>query len=213
LELSGGALDITNGFSLYNPGTVLDHSGGTLTSGGQVSVTADIFGGATYNLSGGTLVADSLLVSGGTFNWTSGTLAVGVGTFSGNYSQPAAGTLSISLGGTTEGSEYDYIEASAVASLSGVLDVELVDLGGGLFDPQVGDVFDLVRAETITGSFDSLLLPTLGAGLFWNFATYVDAIGSTDVFRLSVSVPEPSVAALWLGAGLALLAARARPKP
>jgi len=225
-ELGGGTLDISGSQARFWFGSDNNQTGGTFSntagdwyvgtflggnsfnlSGGLMEVNSLTVGsGATdniFNLSGGTLDVNALSVSGA-FNWTDGTLAPGVGTFSGNLTQPAAGTLSLELGGTTEGSGYDFIGVTGVSFLSGTLDVDVTDLGGGLFAPQAGDFFDLVRAETISGAFDTLLLPALAGGLTWEYATLIDAVGSTDLFRLQV-VPEPSTVTL-LALGLVALA-------
>src|SRR5262249_40872337 len=51
------------------------------------------------------------------------------------------------LGGLARGSEYDAINAITL-DLGGTLDVDLIDLGSGLFHPKLGDSFDLMMAES-----------------------------------------------------------------
>jgi hypothetical protein len=57
-----------------------------------------------------------------------------------------------------------------VAQLAGTLAVELIDAGAGLFVPSVGDMFTiLAAADSVTGTFAALDLPTAsgGRGLTW----------------------------------------------
>ncbi|MAT65885.1 MAG: hypothetical protein CMN57_09595 [Gammaproteobacteria bacterium] len=117
------------------------------------------------------------------------------------------------LGGHDRGLEYDAFDIGGSLTLGGALDVEWYDLGEGLFTAQAGDSFDLFRAESITGGFDSLTLASLGAGLEWEYSLLTDAFGSTDILRMSVvstsAVPVP--AAVWLfGSGLLGLVGVAR---
>lgn len=113
-------------------------------------------------------------------------------------------TLHMELGGHVRGTEYDAIDAVRSITLDGLLEVVLLDP----FVPGAGNVFDLLSATHITGSFASQVLPALGAGLSWHTAILSGQTG--DIFRLTVAaVPEP---AEWMliAAGGALLAARRR---
>jgi hypothetical protein len=101
------------------------------------------------------------------------------------------------------GSEYDLLDVSGTATLDGTLDVSLFDLGSGLFTPHLGDSFDILTADLIQGSFGSLTLAALDPGLTWDIGYLTDAIGSTDVVRLSVVNAVPIPPAVWLfGSGL-----------
>jgi len=53
-------------------------------------------------------------------------------------------------------------------------------LGSGLFEPEVGNSFDLFRAETITGDFHTLALANFDAELNWQFDLLTDFIGRVD---------------------------------
>ena len=119
----------------------------------------------------------------------------------------------IELGGYGRGDEYDAFNIGGNLFLDGELEVGLYDMGSGLFNPQLGDSFDLFSAETITGNFDLLTLALLGDGLDWDLSYLTDEIGTLDIARLSVvtasTVPVP--AAVWLFAsGLLGLVAVAR---
>ena len=67
----------------------------------------------------------------------------------------------------------------------------------------LGDSFDILFAEDITGAFDFLQLPSLDAGLVWELGYGIDTIGTTDVVSLNVVSAVPVPAAAWLfGSGL-----------
>jgi hypothetical protein len=95
----------------------------------------------------------------------------------GTYAIGATGTLAMEIGGLTPGTEHDHIEvlpqgmiSPGVAQLAGTLAVELIDAGAGLFVPSVGDMFTiLAAADSVTGTFAALDLPTAsgGRGLTW----------------------------------------------
>ncbi len=77
----------------------------------------------------------------------------------------------------------------------------------------VGDSFDILFAETIVGEFDVLTLAVLGNGLAWDIGYITDAIGTTDITRLTVVSAVPVPAAVWLfGSGLICLIGIAKRK-
>ena len=95
-------------------------------------------------------------------------------TFTGDYTQLAGSTLEVQIGGLTAESEFDVIEITGATALAGgLLGVSLIDLGGGLFAPALGNEFTILT----TGSFDAtdgqydpgdITLPSLTAGLGWD---------------------------------------------
>jgi hypothetical protein len=99
-------------------------------------------------------------------------------TLVGDYQQTAAGELVIEIGGTAPGTEYDVLAIDGAATLGGLLTVELLDLGGGLFAPQLGDAFDILTATGGLGGtqFAMTDLPTLAVGLQWNLAYSADVV-------------------------------------
>lgn len=80
-------------------------------------------------------------------------------------------TVEIDLGGTIGGEQHDVLEIDGITVLRGTLDVRLVDLGNGVFQPQPGDTFEIISAtEDISGEFTDLALPS---GFDW--AVHYDA--------------------------------------
>jgi hypothetical protein len=55
------------------------------------------------------------------------------------------------------------------ATIAGDLDVAFVDLGNGAYTPHSGDRFSILLAGGgLDGTFDSIHLPVLPAGLIWD---------------------------------------------
>jgi len=93
---------------------------------------------------------------------TAGTLLV-----DGNFTFTGSSDLVIEIGGVLPG-QFDLLDIDGSAVLDGTLSVALVNLGGGLFQPQLGNSFGFLDALFSTsGAFDSLMLPSLSSGLGW----------------------------------------------
>ena len=90
---------------------------------------------------------------------------------------PAAGAgLLVELGGTLQGAEYDHLVVNGQADLAGILDVSLIDLGSGLFEPAAGDRFQIVSAGSVQGRFDDAFLPPLASDLFWSLRYNAESV-------------------------------------
>lgn len=107
------------------------------------------------------------------------------------------------LGGLVRGEHYDAFDVlTGSLTLGGTLHV---DWSNG-FTASVGDSFDLFRADDLSGSFTSILFPSLN-GINWQVAVLNDAIGSTDVYRLTAApVPLPAGILLFLSGLITTLA-------
>jgi len=118
-------------------------------------------------------------------------------TVDGNYTQNA-GALEIELGGFNAGSEFDFLDISGTAILSGILDVSFWD---GFLPEDHGDSFTFLEADGgVSGSFDLLnsTLPDLSH--IAPYSSWAIDYGPNTV-TLTV-VPEPSSIAL---AGMAVV--------
>lgn len=77
----------------------------------------------------------------------------------GDFQQTTTGTFQVDLVGTTAG-QFDTLSVTGDALLGGELELNLVDLGGGLLTPQLGDTFVIVATNgtgnTISGAFESI---------------------------------------------------------
>ncbi|HEY4233190.1 MAG TPA: hypothetical protein VGM76_07175 [Lacipirellulaceae bacterium] len=197
-----------------------DHGALSIAAGWLHVETATIIGGddaatAALNLSGGELSTPLLTKgAGGTFNFTGGILHADIVAFDldndGGIIAPghspglthvmgslllAAGALEIEIGGAADG-QYDRLLIDGAAHLGGALDVRLVDLGTGIYAPQLGDKFTFLASQTGTdGAFSQLDLPQLAAGLMWRLDPGAGTM-SLDV----VAAPEPSTWMLAMAA-------------
>lgn len=108
--------------------------------------------------------------------------------FGGDVAFGAGSELEIELGGRQAGDEHDRIEALGTVRLDGgALRVSLI----GGFVPEVGDLFGIMDAAGIAGTFGVIELPLLPAGRYWDTRRlYLDG-----VLRVSVT---PSSFTDWL---------------
>jgi hypothetical protein len=117
--------------------------------------------GATFNaVNHGTYV---FYGSAGTLN-NAGTLNLKAGyVYVGHFTQAATGVTTFELDGTNPGSQYTQISATDVT-----LDGSAVVSYGLSFQAAFGNAFNLITYTTRTGTFSSVVLPSLDAGLAWN---------------------------------------------
>ncbi len=219
LEVNGGNSSATN---LVNDGEVVISQAGRLSGGTytQSLATASTTVEGTRNAN--VDIINGMLSGSGTINGNTVNAAiVGPGSspgeliINGNFTQTETGLLHMEIGGLLAGDEYDVLNISGTATLAGTLDLDLTNLGSGIFKPGIGDAFDILTAESIIGEFDILSLAVIGGGLGWQLDYLVDEIGTIDVARLTVVevAPVPVPAAIWLfGSGLLGLVSVARRK-
>ncbi len=158
LHLAGGTLDAQ----------FLQLDGGTLTGSGDILLGSGPIDGSVRNV-------DGLVAPGDPNGNVIGTLHM-VGDLAN-----IDGTLAFDLGGLTAGTQYDQINVDRLAFLSGTLRVDLADLGGGPFSPNIGDSFTLLTAaEGLFGTFEIYDLPI---GFEWdvNFSSTMLTIAVTGL--------------------------------
>jgi T5SS/PEP-CTERM-associated repeat protein/autotransporter-associated beta strand protein len=143
-SLGFGTLTLT-GASNYTGATAV--TAGTLLVNGSITSPVTVSSGATL---GGNGAVGTVTVNSG------GIVAPGNSpgklTVNGNYEQTSGATLKIELGGTTAGSGFDQIAASGIASLGGILDVNLVNG----FRPNIGDTFQIITSNGESGTFSTV---------------------------------------------------------
>jgi hypothetical protein len=103
-------------------------------------------------------------------------------------------TSVMEIAGTDRGGQYDAVNVGGTLVLGGQL--QILSLGG--YAPHLGDTFDLFEAQSLLGHFDLLTAIAIGNGLAWKIDYLTDAIGTTDVVRLSVVNSVPLPASIWL---------------
>src|SRR5262249_6702838 len=81
------------------------------------------------------------------------------------------GHLQIEIGGNTAGTQYDQLLVSGPVTLAGTLDVSFVNG----FVPQLGNNFNILDFNGLTGKFNTINLPAIGPQLMWCTAKlYID---------------------------------------
>ena len=174
------------GTTFINGGT-LGASGefGVQFAGGELSGHGTIAGKLAMSVDGVLTAGDSLDATQ-RFDVTAGLDLLG-------------GTFAVDLGGTLS-ADYDLLDVAGAATLGGILKVSLLDG----FAPLLGDAFDIILADSISGAFGSILLPSLGDGL--KFTT----LNGGSFFRLQVAAVPLPAPALLLGGALGVLGLAAR---
>jgi hypothetical protein len=116
-------------------------------SGLPVPGAVEIQGGSLF----GTGTITSSLISSGVV--TAGDSLSKPGVLSpSTYTQNAKGSLDIQLGGTTVGAQYSQLAVANGASLSGTLNVKLING----FVPAIGDIFTIITGSAVTGTFTTV---------------------------------------------------------
>jgi T5SS/PEP-CTERM-associated repeat protein len=217
-----GAIGLTGTLNVYNTtGTAFNFSGGTLSvanlnldgnrgrfnwSAGTLTLT----GGHIAQLGGATFVVPALGTLNGsgtvdgdvqndgiiTSEMTTGGLHV-----AGDFGQSGGAELDFVLGGTGRGTYFHPVLIDGAMVADGTLRVVLA----ALFNPSLGDTFDLLDFTSFNGGF-TCDLPELAPGLTWDVTQL-----STDGTLTVVAVPEPgTVAGVGLLSALLMLLRRRR---
>ena len=162
-----GTLTAANGLTL--------DFGGNFTGFGAVSTPNNVAkplinnGHITGNSVAQKITLPGYVKGAGTFNNVAftGTFSPGLSpalTTVGSIVLAPTNTLIMELGGVSRGGQYDAILASGNLGLGGALNLTLIDG----FNPAAGNTFDLFDWNIRSGTFASLNLPALAAGLAWN---------------------------------------------
>ena len=205
---SGGVLQLADGgvtpdgepvpFAM-NGGTLLVEAGGTVVGNGHVLSARGVV------VTGNGQIRADVFLDGNDETGDTGTLAPGASPgmldFVGDVTFGTLNELEIEIGGTTRTTEHDWINVSGTLALGGMLEVVLIDLGGGVFNPALGDTFDIIDAAVIDGMFavDGILLPGLDPGLLWDLSNL-----AIDGTLTVAAVPLPPAVWTFLAALLGL---------
>ena len=85
-----------------------------------------------------------------------------------NYTSSSTAHWEVEIGGPVSGTEHDLLlVGNGDAELAGTLCVQLVDLGGGLFVPEIGDEFTVLSAVGgIVGQFENVPVSIAGGNAY-----------------------------------------------
>ena len=137
------------------------YTGATTINGGILNVTGTLANGAVTVQSGGTLAGSGII--GGAVTVQSGATLTPTGTLTFGSTLSLAGTAAMEIGRSGATLTSDFATGITTVTYGGKL--TLTDIGAD--DLQDGDTFQLFSATTYAGSFSSMTLPTLPAGLVW----------------------------------------------
>jgi uncharacterized repeat protein (TIGR01451 family) len=177
VNVESGVLQFGHNFAQNAGATWL--SGGSLTKSG-----ARVFNGGT--LGGKGTITGTVSNIGGTVLPGS---SPGILRIVGDYTQGPTGTLNIELGGVVSGTQYDLLDVTGAASLSGTLNVSLING----FTPISGTVFRIVNFSTRSGDFITETGMNLGGWLFllpYYSSDHLSLIVGTTVADLGISVTD-----------------------
>ena len=149
LDTTTGSVDATNTGPQAAAGTLRVGFNGTLTGIGKVK-------GNVLSVEAGRIIPDSTL----------GTL-----TIDGNFTQ-TSGQLFFRIEGQAP-NQYSHLDIAGTANFGGALNVSIASS----YMPVVGDAFDFLSFASSSGTFGTLVLPTLTSGLMWSTSQlYSDGI-------------------------------------
>lgn len=159
LLLTNGQTDIFGNVSSLTTGRVIVSGNADVTFWGNVT-----HAGAAFHVASGSSVtffdnAGFSITGGGDVFFEGNVMpgsSPGVETFGGNVHFGALSSVEIEIAGIAAGTEYDRIETMGNASLEGELFVELLDG----FAPDLGDVFEVVAADSVSGTFANTVFPS-----------------------------------------------------
>ncbi|QUE52573.1 tandem-95 repeat protein [Luteolibacter ambystomatis] len=156
-----GSLTKSNSGTLTLGGTNT-YTGTTTVSGGSLVVNGAVSTGAVTVQTGATLGGSGTV--GGATTVQSGATFAPAGTLTVNNTLSLAGTTQVTLGKSGVTLSNDKVAGVSTVTYGGLLVVTNV----GPDALVVGNSFQLFAASTYSGSFSSITLPTLPAGLVWD---------------------------------------------
>jgi gamma-glutamylcyclotransferase (GGCT)/AIG2-like uncharacterized protein YtfP len=184
---NAGVMVINKGstFTVTGAGNNYTQSAGSTTVDGTLTVNAasmvDITGGSLFGATGS--ITGNVDLTGGVINPGDGANLIGELKITGTYTQGSAGATTIDLGGKTAITQYSVLDITKAATLSGTLNVTLVNG----FTPVAGNIFTILDYLSETGTFTTLNLPTV-SGDHWT-VTY----NAKDVVLTLVTGPGANV--------------------
>ena len=121
------------------------------------------------------------------------------------FENTADGTWLVEVGGHVAGSEFDQLLVTAgAADLDGLIEVNLIDAGSGLFLPEIGDEFTVLTSlGGVNGTFQNEPVSfAAGQSFHWEVLYHPNDV-TLRLVEIGI-VPEPTTLALLAGVVLTL---------
>lgn len=180
-----------SGISLLNTPINLSSAGSLSINEGESTFTSEVYQAGTFevatgasatfseNFFGNSIHGDGTVIFNDTVKpyQISSPLSI-----AGDANLSPDAELEIAIGGTNM-AEYDQVSVGNSLTLGGILRISLVDLGMGLFDPAIGDEFQLLSASSISGTFDDVQLPIISNNEQWQLIQTPTVISLRLVYR------------------------------
>lgn len=206
---AGAAVGSARTGTVVLSGTDKTFTGPTAVHGGTLLVNTGLDTEGVFVQTGATLGGFGQ-ISGGAGSSVAGTLApgdpetaLGIGTlgFGGDLLMAATSSMEFQL---LSPASHDRIEFTS-GGITLDADMEIVVAGVTGWDPQVGDVYQIISGPITANGFDpsSILLPALSGGAIWDTSQFL----SDGILMVT---PEPSRALMLALAALALFSRRRR---
>ena len=200
-DISGCSAPFNNAGMLASESGTLSFSGGfTQTAGATQLSTGALTSSQTMNFNGGELRGSGSIaanISNGGATVMPGDSA-GTMTINGTYTQSADGVLNIEIGGTGQGTQFDYLQVSGNVSLAGALILGRIDD----FSPAANHAFEIVTGNSVSGEFALITGTSAGGNGLFLAPTYP---GASVILTLKDGTPVIGPAPIsFNGGGLML---------
>jgi hypothetical protein len=189
-----------------------------IQSGVQMSGAGELWNGVdgSLTLEDGVTFSDVGLVNQGEMRIgdPSGDSPTGVATVN-RFENDASGIWNVEIGGWMAGSEHDLLLVNGGQTLlDGILNVDLIDAGNGMFLPEIGDEFTILYSlANISGSFLADPVSQIGGDLYHWSVLYHPHDVTLQLTSISAGVPEPSATLVIFPVGALGISRRRKRSP
>jgi len=149
-----GTIDIGSGSSFLCEGAAFSNDRDGTKSEGMIS------GLGTLDISGAASIINNGSIKPGLASQPTST---GNLVISGDLPEGPTASLHFKIGGTAQGTQYDYLDIHGQLSRAGRIVLSLL----GTFSPQEGQSFEIIKHQSVQGSFSNYDFPPLDHGLSW----------------------------------------------
>ncbi len=157
-----GALELVAGTTAFQSG-LTQTAGSTRLNGGDIEGDVTLMGGTfggNGTVTGDVVINNTVTLSPG---GSPGTINI-----VGNLTLNPLSTTLIELGGTAQGTDYDFLNVTGIATLDGELNVAL---WGGYF-PALDTLYTPLIANAVVDSFASEMLPSIAYSVIYNPSSF-----------------------------------------